>query len=247
MSFSFPSFSTFARACLVGGASAIVVTAAWAAPSDSEPQLIEQAAASEAPAAPKVDLPAVGEASQEAAPATTAAPAPAAAAPTDTAAVQAVPTTAAPAVASGTAPVDTAPPHLDPEPVDDIEPVIVSTTTTPPPTTVPPTTTAAPAPKPAPTTTTAPDVTVAFSASQKYGSCGEAVPYDIFSGTATPGSTITITSPYGSGTTTVDAHGHWSRKVEFPGAPANETFSVSVSGLGGSKNFSFTATGEAHA
>lgn len=226
---SFPS--SLARVCLLGGACAVVATAAWAVPSDSEPQLIEQAAAVEAPAAPEVDLPAVGEGSQEAAPATTAAPAPSAEAPTDTAPAD-----------TGAAAADTVPPHLDPEPEEHGDPVIVSTTTTP-----PPTTTAAPAPKPAPTTTTAPDVSVAFSASQKYGSCGEAVPYDIFSGTATPGSTITISSPYGSGTATADTDGHWSRKVEFPGAPAHETFSVSVSGLDGSKSFSFTATGEAHA
>ena len=91
--------------------------------------------------------------------------------------------------------------------------------------------------------TTAPVVTVAFTAAQAYGSCDESVPYDIFSGAATPGSTITISSPYGSGSATADGNGHWERTVEFPSAPRGETFSVSVSGLGGSKTFSFTATG----
>lgn len=105
------------------------------------------------------------------------------------------------------------------------------------------TTTAAPAP----TTTAAPVATVAFSASQQYGSCGEAVPYDIFSGTATPGTMVAISSPYGSGSATADAHGNWSRKVEFPSAPRNETFAVTVSGTGGSSMLHFTATGDAHA
>lgn len=107
------------------------------------------------------------------------------------------------------------------------EPTQIVTTTTAPPT----------------TTTAAPVVTIAFSAAQAYGSCDEPVPYDIFSGQATPGSTITISSPHGSGSTTADSSGHWERKVEFPSAPRGEAFSVSVSGLGGSKTFSFTATG----
>jgi len=107
------------------------------------------------------------------------------------------------------------------------EPIAIVTTTT-----VPPT-----------TTTRVPVATVAFRASQAYGSCGEEVPYDIFSGTATPGSTITISSPYGSGSATADGYGHWERTVEFPGAPSGETFAVTASGLGGSKTFQFTATG----
>lgn len=118
--------------------------------------------------------------------------------------------------------------------VDDSESLATTTTTT--------TTTAAPAP----TTTASPvAATVAFSATQKYGSCGEAVPYDIFSGTATPGSTVTISSAYGAGSATADADGHWGKKVEFPSAPRNETFAVNISGSGGSKTLSFTATGGA--
>ena len=96
------------------------------------------------------------------------------------------------------------------------------------------------------TTTIAPPATspaapsVAFSASQAYGSCDEPVPYDIFSGTAEPGSTVTISSPHGSGTAVADGSGHWERKVEFPGAPRGGSFTVTASGLGGSKSFSFT-------
>ena len=96
------------------------------------------------------------------------------------------------------------------------------------------------------TTTTVPVVTVAFSATQAYGSCDEPIPYDIFSGNATPGTTVTISSAYGSGSTTADGNGHWERKVEFPSAPRGETFSVTASGLGGSKTMSFTAGGGEH-
>lgn len=104
-----------------------------------------------------------------------------------------------------------------------------------------------PDPVPAPTTTVATaasappaQVTVAFSASQAYGTCGEQIPYDIFSGTADPGSTVTISSPHGSGSVTADGSGHWERKVEFAGAPRGSTFEVAVSGVGGSKTFEFT-------
>ena len=47
----------------------------------------------------------------------------------------------------------------------------------------------------------------------------------------------------GAPLTTADGHGHWERTVEFPSAPRGETFTVTVSGLGGSKSFTFTATG----
>lgn len=104
-----------------------------------------------------------------------------------------------------------------------------------------------PEPVAAPTTTTAPPASVvpaqpavAFTASQAYGSCDEPVPYDIFSGTADPGSTVTISSPYGSGSTTADGSGHWERKVEFPSAPRGSTFTVTASGIGGSERFDFS-------
>ncbi|MFQ5947293.1 MAG: hypothetical protein ACE5KX_00350 [Acidimicrobiia bacterium] len=83
---------------------------------------------------------------------------------------------------------------------------------------------------------------VEFSASQKFGSCAESPPYDVFFGTAAPGTTITISSPYGSGSTTVGTAGKWDRKVIFAGAPYGETFTVTVSdGTGHSKSFSFTS------
>ncbi len=128
---------------------------------------------------------------------------------------------------------DAVPPHLDAS--SDIAapaPVQIVTTTTAPPTTLPP-------------MTIAPQVTVAFTASQACGSCDEPIPYDIFSGATTPGTTVSISSAYGSGSTTADGSGHWERKVEFPSAPRGETFNVTVNGLGGSKSFTFTATGGA--
>lgn len=56
----------------------------------------------------------------------------------------------------------------------------------------------------------------AFTAHQKYGSCAESVPYDIFWGTAASGSTIYIVSPCGEGTTVAGEKGHWVIEVEFP-------------------------------
>lgn len=125
-----------------------------------------------------------------------------------------------------TEPATTAADHLSVPEDAAAPPVVVETTTT---------TTAPPRPK----------ATVAFTASQAYGSCGEDVPYDIFSGTATPGSTVTVSSPYGSGTTTADGSGHWERRVDFPAAPRDETFAVTVAGLGGTVTLHFTATGGA--
>ncbi len=131
-------------------------------------------------------------------------------------------TTAAPAVIR----TESAPDHLaDEAVVSAAKPDAVVTTTTAPPT----------------TTTVAPVVTVAFTATQAYKSCDADVPYDLFSGNGTPGSSVTISSPYGSGSTTVNSGGHWEKKVEFPSAPAGETFSVTASGLGGSVTLHFTA------
>jgi hypothetical protein len=85
---------------------------------------------------------------------------------------------------------------------------------------------------------------VAFTASQAYGSCSEPVPYDIFSGTASPGVTVTVSSPYGSGSARADGGGNWEQTVEFPGAPRGETFPVSIVAPGGSTTLSFVATGD---
>ncbi|MDJ0923794.1 MAG: hypothetical protein QNJ77_04460 [Acidimicrobiia bacterium] len=86
---------------------------------------------------------------------------------------------------------------------------------------------------------------IEFTAHQKYGSCGEAVPYDKFYGTATPGATIFVDSLWGEGSTTANEHGEWQVVVEFPDAPMNEPFTVEVESTdGGYATFTFVRTGE---
>ena len=84
---------------------------------------------------------------------------------------------------------------------------------------------------------------VGFSASAAFGSCSEDPPYDVYSGTASPGTWVAISSAFGGGSAQADEHGHWEAKVVFSGAPLNETFSVTVSSAQGSDTFSFTHTG----
>lgn len=67
---------------------------------------------------------------------------------------------------------------------------------------------------------------VGFSAHQKYGSCGDELPYDKWYGTGEPGTEIWIGSEYGSATTEIGKSGEWYLKVTFPEAPCNETFQV---------------------
>jgi hypothetical protein len=83
---------------------------------------------------------------------------------------------------------------------------------------------------------------VEFTATATYGSCSFDPPYDVYFGTAEPGSNITITSAYGGGTTEVDAEGRWEKKVFFAEAPIGETFLVTVKDrFGSKKKFEFTA------
>lgn len=89
------------------------------------------------------------------------------------------------------------------------------------------------------------DETVAFVAYQTYGTCSLEVPYDVFYGKAKPGTKITASSAYGSGSTTANENGKWELKVFFADAPANKTFSVKLkASTGQSQSFSFTATPE---
>ena len=74
-----------------------------------------------------------------------------------------------------------------------------------------------------------------FVANQKYGSCVEPIAYDIFSGKATPGTTVSISSEYGSGTTTANGDGTWNLKVLFPSAPYNKVFLVTAKDHTGAK------------
>lgn len=95
--------------------------------------------------------------------------------------------------------------------------------------------------EPSESTTTIPAEWV-FTANQKYGSCSEPVPYDVFTGKAKPGTTVTVTSPHGSGAAAVDGEGNWSVRVEFKTAPHNVEFTVIVSDqAGASKAFPFVS------
>ncbi len=85
---------------------------------------------------------------------------------------------------------------------------------------------------------------IAFSANQKYGSCAENPPYDVFFGRAMPGTKIWIESAFGGAVTEANGDGYWEKKVYFETAPVNEGFKVVVeSSAGHRKEFWFTRTG----
>jgi hypothetical protein len=88
------------------------------------------------------------------------------------------------------------------------------------------------------------DSETSLTALQKYGSCGEEVPYDVFYGTAKPGVNITASSEYGSNSTTAIDSGRWEMKVTFPDSPQGKTFDVKIrSSTSQYETFSFTNTG----
>ena len=88
---------------------------------------------------------------------------------------------------------------------------------------------------PKPTTTTKAPEEIEFTAHNVYGSCEETPPFDIYWGTAPPGTPIYVESEYGSGSTTANAEGEWEVKVYFPEAPAEKVFSVKVKNDEGKK------------
>jgi len=79
-----------------------------------------------------------------------------------------------------------------------------------------------------------------FSAHQKYGSCGEDPPYDIWSGTGTPGTEIWIGNEWGSASTTIPESGEWHLKVTFGDMPCG-THTVVLETNDGDRNvYEFT-------
>lgn len=80
-----------------------------------------------------------------------------------------------------------------------------------------------------------------WSAYQKYGSCEESPPYDVFYGTGVPGATVWVESKYGGGTTTIGPEGNWDIKVKFYEAPYGEELKVVVESEGGRSVFHFTS------
>jgi hypothetical protein len=69
---------------------------------------------------------------------------------------------------------------------------------------------------------------ITFTAHRVYGSCEENPPYDVYWGTAPPGTPIYVQSEYGSGETEANANGDWEIRVYFPESPGGVEFSVKV-------------------
>lgn len=147
-----------------------------------------------------------------------------------------------------TEPKNTEPSNTEPkntEPPSTTEPKTVPPTTGPkatdPPKTDPPSTEppATDPPKTDPPATD-PPAPVEWSAYQVYGTCDATPPFEVFYGTAQPGSVILITSPYGSRDKVVGETGHWEVKVFFPDAPLNEPFQVFVTSGDHKDDFWFT-------
>ena len=69
---------------------------------------------------------------------------------------------------------------------------------------------------------------IEFTAHNVYGVCEENPPFDVYWGTAPPGTPIYVESEYGSGSTTANDNGDWEIKVYFPEAPAEKEFTVKV-------------------
>ncbi len=89
---------------------------------------------------------------------------------------------------------------------------------------------------PEPTTTTkAPEKEYEFTAHSVYGVCSESPPFDVYWGTAAPGTPIYVESEYGSGSTEADTNGDWEIQVFFPEAPADKQFTVKVKDNKGNK------------
>jgi hypothetical protein len=159
------------------------------------------------------------------------------------------PTTTAPATTTTVAPTTTAPtePPTTAAPTTD-PPTTAPPTTAPPPTAAPttaPPTTAAPTTTPPPTDPPPPPTTmppIAFTAYQWSGECSADPPWDKFWGTASPGSTITVSSAHGRGTVVADDLGHWFVKVYFPTAPLGEYVEITVSDGTATQSFPFLRT-----
>ena len=83
-----------------------------------------------------------------------------------------------------------------------------------------------------------------FTANAAFDHTDAAVPYDEYWGKSTAGATITISSPYGGGQVTSNGEGKWGARIEFPGAPVGETFTVTITSSKGSAvyNFSLVST-----
>lgn len=84
--------------------------------------------------------------------------------------------------------------------------------------------------------------TVAFTASEEFGSGSGEAAFDVYSGAATPDDRIRVASEYGQGGVRADDEGQWSVRVTFGQAPPNEPFTVTVTNLGTGETFEFEFT-----
>lgn len=85
-------------------------------------------------------------------------------------------------------------------------------------------------------------VAAEFTAHATFGQCELDPPYDVYYGTTTPGSKVTVTSDFGSGSVKAGGDGHWELKVVFASAPPGKTFLVKVAdAFGASRSFEFVS------
>jgi hypothetical protein len=85
---------------------------------------------------------------------------------------------------------------------------------------------------------------IEFTAHSVYGSCEESPPYDVYWGTAPPGTPIYVESEFGSGATEAGAGGEWEIRVYFPESPFETEFIVKVKDNKGNKRtFGFVRFG----
>lgn len=84
-------------------------------------------------------------------------------------------------------------------------------------------------------------VTYDFTANAAFTICDTNPPFNEYWGTATPGSTISISSPYGSKNVTAGELGKWDARIEYPDAPYGVWFDVTITSSkdGGTKVFEF--------
>lgn len=80
------------------------------------------------------------------------------------------------------------------------------------------------------------------TATQALGSSDAADPFERFSGTAPPGTTVTASSPHGSASATADAHGRWSLQLDFSDLPTGASFPIAVHVGGAEFEFTFDWT-----
>jgi hypothetical protein len=81
---------------------------------------------------------------------------------------------------------------------------------------------------------------IEFTAHSVYGSCEENPPYDVYWGTAPPGTPIYVESEFGSGVVEANENGDWEIRVYFPEAPVEKEFTVKVKdNKGHKKTFGF--------